>query len=139
MSAMVYVARAQADSSWLAASAFRAYHPMTFAAGSPEEAARAVSYLERITAVTPVSKQALGDLGVAYFSLGRFDDAITAFERLAVLMPRNVDVYLNITRACVGKGDIECALSACDRALRVDPSNGQAIQMREVLRRRLRR
>jgi Flp pilus assembly protein TadD len=97
-----------------------------------------VADLERITATAPVSTQALSDLGVAYFSLGRFDEAMAVFERLAAVMPRNVDVYLNMVRVCVGKGDIDGALRACERALVIEPANAQAIQMRETLRRRLR-
>jgi tetratricopeptide (TPR) repeat protein len=137
-SAAVYVARADADSSWLSAHAFRVYHPMTFGSmvRTPEATAGVVADLERIVTATPVSTQALNDLGAEYFSEGRFDDAIAAFERLAPLMPRSADAYLNLTRACAGKGDIEGALRACNRALEVDPENAQALQMREVLLRR---
>jgi len=137
-SAAVYVARADADSSWLSAHALRVYHPMTFGSmvRTPEATAGAVADLERIVAARPVSTQALNDLGAAYFSQERFDDAIAAFERLAPLVPHSADAYLNLTRACVGKGDVDCALRACNRALEVDPGNAQALQMRDVLLRR---
>jgi Tetratricopeptide repeat len=137
-SAAVYVARVDVDSTWLSAHAFRVYHPMTFGSmvRTPEATAGVVADLERIVTATPVSIQALNDLGTEYFSEGRFDDAIAAFERLAPLMPHSPDAYLNLTRACAAKGDIDAALRACNRALQVDPANTQALQMREVLSRR---
>ncbi len=135
--AAVYVARAQADSSWLAAHALRAYHPLTFGSlPSPEAMAAAIVDMERIVTATPVSTQALNDLGIALFSQGRFDESIAVFERLAPLRPHSADVYMNMARACVGKGDIECALRACNRALQADPGNAQATQVRDVLMRR---
>lgn len=137
--AMVYVSRADADSAWLAAHAFRAYHPMTFGSAplSPEETARTIADLERIATASPPSTKALRDLGTAYLSQARFGDAIAVLEKLAGITPRP-GVFVNLTRAYAGKGDIDAALRACERALAVDPANAEAIQMREALRKRLR-
>jgi hypothetical protein len=87
--AFVYVARAAADSTWLAAHAYRAYHPLTFAKTrhTPEAFALAIADLERLTRASPEFVPGWLDLALARLARGEDAAAAAALERVLALDP----------------------------------------------------
>ena len=130
------------------AEAFLSYDPTlpfaNYAMGSnalldnrPEDA---VVYLRRAAVRDPrmpYAPAAYNDLAEAYRRLGRWDDAIAAAEEAAVLSPALAIAYETAATAYLGKGDLEGAQRAIDRAFAVFQENapGQPVDPRFILTR----
>ena len=103
----------------------------------PEDA---VVYLRRAAVRDPrmpYAPAAYNDLAEAYRRLGRWDDAIAAAEEAAVLSPALAIAYETAATAYLGKGDLEGAQRAIDRAFAVFQENapGQPVDPRFILTR----
>jgi cytochrome c-type biogenesis protein CcmH/NrfG len=59
-------------------------------------------------------------------SLGRLADGREAYERAAVLQPRNAPLQVALGMACVRLDDLGAGLAAFERAEALDPSNPDA-------------
>ncbi len=68
-----------------------------------------------------VAHQSLGEL---YYTLGRTDDAVGAFERGALLEPANIPVVSEFAFALVLAGRVDSARRVIDGALARDANNG---------------
>jgi arylsulfatase A-like enzyme/Flp pilus assembly protein TadD len=93
------------------------------ASGHAEEA---VSLLEPYSRRHDPDADVVTALAIAYSSLGRTADAITAFDRLLAIDPTSAMALLNKGRACVQAGRKAEAREALLAALKLDPSLGLA-------------
>src|SRR5512144_1117514 len=67
------------------------------------------------------------EVGVVYFRLGQFDDAITAWETGLRHAPNDPSLLNNLSVALLQKGRIAEAATAAETALTVDPHMPQAL------------
>jgi serine/threonine-protein kinase len=67
----------------------------------------AVADLEHAVRVDPQSPDVLGDLGIAYMRLRRFDDARAMLERARALRPGSLSLAHNRARLAAMEGDLE--------------------------------
>jgi len=67
----------------------------------------AVVDLEQAVRVDPQSPDVLGDLGIAYMRLRRFDDARGMFERARALRPSSMSLAHNRARLAAMEGDLD--------------------------------
>ena len=126
--AFVYVARASADSTWLVAHAYRAYHPLAFAGVrlSAEQFDHALVELERLTAESPGYGQAWMDLGLARLSRGEASAAVTAFERAVEINRDDAVAWNQLGQAAGAAGDFTRAIAAFMELTRLVPGNPSA-------------
>jgi predicted TPR repeat methyltransferase len=123
--AFVYVSRAAADSTWLAAHAYRHYHPLSFAGKphSPEAFAAAVADMERLTTESPDFSPGWMDLGLARLSRGEAPGAMDAFEQVVRIDADNVLGWTQLGQAAGAAGQFETAEAAFGVVLRLAPGN----------------
>ena len=88
----------------------RAYHLAS-------EFAMSNQWLEKLPTSTPERQQVLFMMGLNYFNMNDYDDALMKFQAL----PETHDVLLNLGAVFARKGDGTSALSAWRRAAGVDP------------------
>lgn len=97
-----------------------------------EDAARtgdyalAISYYRDAIALDSALPSAWNNMGIAYFKLGRTQDALAAYENAAKLAPSNADIYFNMGLAHYKLGDVYAARRAFATALSHNPDHAQA-------------
>src|SRR5262245_36490846 len=79
-------------------------------------------WLEKLPESTPERRQVLFTLGLNYFYIGDFARAVTTFQQL----PQTYDVLLNLGAALSRKGDLPAAMSAWQRAAKMDSLSSEA-------------
>ncbi len=92
----------------------------------------AVQKLETVLEQNPHNAWARGMLAGSYRELGRVDDALAEFGRLVVERPAWLEARVNLARLQVGSGQKHEATLSFERALELDPSNGDVL--REAVR-----
>jgi Flp pilus assembly protein TadD len=65
-------------------------------------------------------------LGAAYDGLGKFSEAIEAYDRSIAADPGHADVWVNRGVSYRQTGDLDLATESYDRALELDPENAEA-------------
>lgn len=133
--AYVYVDDASADSAFVAAHAYRAYHPLTLASTPPALRGAVVAELERAAAEAPEYPRVWLDLGAAANATGSHDRAIEALETATRLEPDNAVAWnrLGIAEQTAGRRDE--AVEAFQRLVEVAPDVAQShLRLAEVLR-----
>jgi hypothetical protein len=89
------------------------------------ETPSAVAALERATALAPWLPQPHNNLGIAYQSVGRFNDAIREFEKTLALRPGLAETHYNIYASSVGRRDLARAEAELAQAARLDRRNSR--------------
>jgi len=64
--------------------------------------------------------------GNAYLKLKKIDDAVRSYNRAADLDPNPGLAYFNLCATLYNTGDVDGALSACDKAIAADPTRADA-------------
>lgn len=85
----------------------------------------ALEKFEKASLKDPDNYKAHCNLGLAYLSSGKYDPAITAFNR-CVKIKDSANSYLLLGIAYDRKGDIESARKAFETVLEIDPDNEKA-------------
>ena len=68
----------------------------------------------------------------AYFSAGKLDKAIVAYQKATIADPTNVDYWVSLTRLQVYAGQLDAALQSADTAILVDPEESMAYTVRAL-------
>ncbi|MBI3401083.1 MAG: tetratricopeptide repeat protein [Acidobacteria bacterium] len=107
------------------------------------EFTRAIDVLNRSIAITPTGL-ALSNLGTAYYRLGRFPDAVTAYEgalrldaRSALLHGNLGDAYLRVDRKADAAREFGLARDGAVAALRVNNTDSRAMSRAAVFEAKL--
>ncbi len=74
------------------------------------------------------------DLGIIYYHLRYFDDAIYHFNKLIEKAPRNANALFNLGISCEQASKADDAMSAYERALKADSSLTQAKQRLKMVK-----
>ena len=72
---------------------------------------------------TPDNPKPYYEVGLIYYALGRYQDAITAFERVIALQPNEHRAYHKLGRSLVKRGDYAKALAVFTKYLTFDETN----------------
>jgi tetratricopeptide (TPR) repeat protein len=72
--------------------------------------------------------------GIAFQSKGEWDKAISDFDQIIELDPKNVNAFSSRGLAWQHKGDLEKAIADCDEALRLDPKHLTSYRTRGIAR-----
>jgi TonB family protein len=85
---------------------------------------------EGALAITPEKQRAEFDLsnlltclGEAKFRLGKYDEAVNAYERVAVMNPEIFDVQIRLAHSLIRKGANDEAISVLKKCLTLEPKN----------------
>jgi len=87
----------------------------------------AITVLRASVGLMPRDPAAAHDLGMALFSDGRFAEAAKSFERSAGLDPGRAVHLIRLATTLERLHDIPGAVSALERAVRIEPRNGEAM------------
>src|SRR4051812_19705906 len=68
--------------------------------------------------------------GTRLFAAGKFQEALVAFDQAATTEPNRADIHLARCRTLAALRNFDQALTACDRALELQPSNSEALRDR---------
>ena len=77
----------------------------------------------------PSNVAALGLMGQAALALGWPETAVFAFEAASDLVPDRPDLWVNLSGAYLASGRAKDAAHAADEALRLHPSNADALTL----------
>jgi tetratricopeptide (TPR) repeat protein len=78
-----------------------------------------VEFLGRALERHPDNLDALAELGQAYTRLGRIEEGLEVDERLARLVPENPTVHYNLACSLAMLGQLDTALDALEKAVRL--------------------
>ncbi|MGI9251186.1 MAG: tetratricopeptide repeat protein [Pseudohongiellaceae bacterium] len=81
--------------------------------------------------------QVLGQLAAVYFNEGRYEQALTLFQRIVQMEPNNADAHSNLGSALAQTGRLEEAIASFERALVLQPQLESALTNMELARQRL--
>ncbi|MBI4853045.1 MAG: tetratricopeptide repeat protein [Acidobacteria bacterium] len=81
----------------------------------------------------PNNVEAYFNLGVAYYRLDNFDDAIEAFSQVIRIQPNYFDAYNNRAYAYRKKGNLDQALGDFTEAIKINPEFSEAILNRGLI------
>jgi tetratricopeptide (TPR) repeat protein len=110
-------ARAQADEA-----SIRRYSQAAEKAMAAKDLKAAAAALEELTRLTPEAAEAYANLGMVYYTQGRFPEAASAFQRAVQLKPKISNGTLMLALCNVELGNWEQARSALESAFRNPPS-----------------
>jgi len=121
--AWVYVRNDAVEGPWLAANAYRVYHPLTLTARSrsPEEMDSLTAELERATSAASDYAQTWFHLGLVRNARGEPVPALAALERAHALEPGDLAVLSQIGQTALAAGEPARAVAACEELARLDP------------------
>jgi tetratricopeptide (TPR) repeat protein/TPR repeat protein len=99
----------------------------------------ALSSYTELLRVTPTNAQALNNLGASKLALGpeNFDAAMSDFEQAIHLNPKLTWPYYNRAKINFAKNKLSIAASDLDVAIQLDPTNSDAVKLRESINKRL--
>jgi superkiller protein 3 len=80
-----------------------------------------VGLFQHMLALTPNAVPVHNNLGMALYSRGRFDDAISHYRRALQLQPDDAKAYNNLGLALRAQGKVDEAISHYQQALRIRP------------------
>ncbi len=97
--------------------------------GHAAEAAAAAEALKSTGNSADVAGQIFNE-GVDLYQKRKVDQAVAHFEQAAELDPTLTNAHVALAGLYLGRGDFDMALTACDRALALDPDNKSALKYR---------
>lgn len=105
--------------------------PKLLQGGRHEEARRLIESAEARAADALSFRQ----LGAAWTSASRFEDARRCYERAASLLPNDPRLLYDLSASLIATGEIERAETLLDRIIEIEPSDADAWYNRSTLRR----
>ncbi len=87
------------------------------------EVSMAMTSLEAVVRINPKHELALRQLGLAYFQLSRYDDALPILKKCVSLEPKNTDYQFRFATCLLETGAYATAIHAFDAMLKKDPQN----------------
>jgi serine/threonine protein kinase/Flp pilus assembly protein TadD len=92
---------------------------------APHLLEESLALVERALAIRPDDADALVQRGDTLLALGRVDEAIAALRHGVELQPERASAYGSLARAYwVGRGDVDAAIGAFEKMLRLNPEAG---------------
>lgn len=101
----------------------------------PAEGRDAMNELERCSAVVPLDVELLADLGAAYESAGRPNDAEKTYQNVLALDPDYADVRVRLAALLLARGAAPEARDHAEQALRILPNRTRVRQLLEEIAR----
>ena len=101
-------------------------------AGDPGGAAVTI---ERALELRPSDAKARSLFGLILFKIGRQEEARALYRELAVELPHDAGIHLNLGLVELKMGAVEAAVAALEEAIRLDPLSERAQKYLEVARR----
>lgn len=86
----------------------------------------AINVLEGILNESPGMTNIIKILVQAYDEIGQTKDVITMLKKLNTAIPDDIRIYFDMTDAYIRDGQLKSAMNWANKALKMDPSNGQA-------------
>lgn len=86
----------------------------------------AVRHYEAAAVLRPSAPWITRNLGLAYATLGRWDQALEAYHKTLELTPNDPEVLMDAGLAWQRTGRLERAIESCQAAIRVNPRSGRA-------------
>ncbi|MGM9693749.1 MAG: WG repeat-containing protein [Alloprevotella sp.] len=96
----------------------------------------AFSLYDRLTAFHSTYAPAYYGKGSALMQQEEYEQAISCFEQAALLQPDNVDTYYMLALCYNNVGDVQKALTACNKLLRFDNNHAEGLALRKELNQR---
>lgn len=87
--------------------------------------------------LNPSSLHVINRLGIAFRKMGRFDDAIAEYAKAIKIAPDDAHLYYNLAVALYSKKDYQKALRIIDRALGIQSSFPEGLELKEQIQRKL--
>jgi Flp pilus assembly protein TadD len=94
---------------------------------SKKATSEAVLFLEQAVALSPNSDAAWNCLGCVYFVQEQFEQAITALQRAAVLVPNNPDYQFDLGLTCFETGHLQLAQTSFMQAFERYPADSNRV------------
>jgi tetratricopeptide (TPR) repeat protein len=98
---------------------------------------KSIKCFKRIIEIDPNEHRAYYNLGIAYFNLDRFKEALEAYKIATSLKPDYKYGYYNIGLTYEATGNLEKALEAYEKTLRIDPNFIYAMHALKLIRQKL--
>lgn len=95
---------------------------------------RAAEIFNRLLAADPAHEQARYNLALCLLDAGRVDESLSHFNKLLESRQDDADVLANIGRIHLRRMETDEARAALERALAIDPGNGNALCWMGILR-----
>ncbi len=94
----------------------------------------AISHFEKALEIDPCEVKTHVNIGVAYYERDKnIDMAIAHFVKAIEIDPCDIQARLNYAVALRKQGNMEQAIEQCNEALRIDPGNTNAYNLRQAL------
>jgi tetratricopeptide (TPR) repeat protein len=88
--------------------------------------AQAMHSYEKALQLQPANPDTLCNIGALYYSLGRFDDAISAWINVIRLQPEHRETLQNLAETCCQQGRYTDAIEFASRLVGIEPENSNA-------------
>ena len=92
----------------------------------------AIAEYRRALVLDPDYANAHNNLGSALVGQGKYDEAIREYREVVRLQPSVVGGYVNLAAACAAAGDFTRAIEAIDAALKLNPPDALAGDLRRL-------
>jgi len=98
------------------------------------ESEKSIKYFKRIIEIDPNNYRAHYNLGIAYFDLNRFEEALTSYKIAISIKPDYKHIYYNIGLLHEENENLEKAIEAYEKALKIDPDYTYAMHALKAVR-----
>jgi len=99
-----------------------------------QESEKSIKYFKRIIEIDPNNYRAHYNLGIAYFNLNRFEEALSAYNNAISIKPDYKHGYYNIGLLHEETENLEKAVEAYEKALKIDPNYIYAMHALKAVR-----
>lgn len=96
--------------------------------------AEAISKMEELAGIYPLSPEVLFQLGRLYFNNNQIEQAIIQFKRVLILLPNHSNAHYSLALAYVAQGNTSLAIQEFEKVLELNPGNQDVIQKLKTLR-----
>ena len=98
------------------------------------ESEKSIKYFKRIIEIDPNNYRAYYNLGIAYFDLNRFKEALNSYKIAISIKPDYKHIYYNIGLLHEETKNLEKAVEAYEKALKIDPDYIYAMHALKVVK-----